>query len=617
MDIDKISFCRLKRNRKKNLRQSKNPPPGAGVTRQSPEAFLDTHATYVLLILLLLALALRTAALFSITHSIYNTYLLWDERLYHSLALKMLNGTVESTSFFSWFLAFLYFFFTPDPLVTRIVNVILGTAICLIVYLTGKELAGRPVGLAACLVAACYKPLILFSVVPLKTTLCVLSFMVGIYIIIKAKKETNRMYPLLLGLITGILANIRPNCLALVPFIPLLFLWSYRSFKRPIKSTVFILFLFILGFSFYLAPPAAKTIFGGSFFTSSGQAGINLYLGNNLDNPDPYYRPVPFAQSSPSVQERQFTIEASRRLGQRVTSTESSAYWISQIYKTAVAFPPLFLKKLARKTLVLFNRFEAGDHYDIDFIAPFVPFFKIPLFSFSVIFPLGFAGIIVASRRSKSAIVCLLICILYGATLVIFFTNMRYRLPLAAILIPFAVMGIHRCFSHLFNKRYGPAAIFIVFAVTAMAVEWLPLRGTDDMTAYYNTHAIVLNSLTREDEAVEYWKMSSRMEKPYSAFADLSLAGYYAKEKDTARARLYLDKIDDGSFASASKYELLGDIFLVEKNVRGAVDAYERSLLVNSGQLNPRVKLVNIFRTINPRRALEEKEKLEYILSFY
>jgi len=51
----------------------------------------------------------------------------------------------------------------------------------------------------------------------------------------------------------------------------------------------------------------------GSFQLTTSQMGFNLYLGNNPQNPTPYYRPVPFAITSPFQQGIQFTIEASRR----------------------------------------------------------------------------------------------------------------------------------------------------------------------------------------------------------------------------------------------------------------------------------------------------------------
>jgi tetratricopeptide (TPR) repeat protein len=157
-----------------------------------------------------------------------------------------------------------------------------------------------------------------------------------------------------------------------------------------------------------------------------------------------------------------------------------------------------------------------------------------------------------------------------------------------------------------------------VFLVGAFFVlERVELPGSEDMTAYYNTHAIVLDSEGREKEAMEYWKRSSRMNKSYSVFANLSLAGRFLKQKNPDSAMGYLNKISDESFGVAQKYALMGDVMMSERNVEGAVRAYEKSLSFNGGQRKVRQKLVAIYKGMDKRRAQVEYEKLRYISSFY
>ena len=93
--------------------------------------------TYLLLAaILLLALILRIVALLSLKESIYFDYLLWDERLYHNWAMKIANGTFQSSSVYemaplpAYFMAFIYRLFSPDVIYVRIVNIILGVLTC-------------------------------------------------------------------------------------------------------------------------------------------------------------------------------------------------------------------------------------------------------------------------------------------------------------------------------------------------------------------------------------------------------------------------------------------------------------------------------------------------------
>lgn len=138
------------------------------------------------------------------------------------------------------------------------------------------------------------------------------------------------------------------------------------------------------------------------------------------------------------------------------------------------------------------------------------------------------------------------------------------------------------------------------------------------MSAHYNTHAIVLSSKGRGEEAIRYWENSSQMGKPYSAYANLSLAGSYLNKGDYEKCRYYLDKIPDESFAAAPKYNLLGALMMRdERKTKRALDAYRRSIEINSGQIYPRKKLVDIYSRLNREKAEKEKRQLDYISSFY
>ena len=107
------------------------------------------------------------------------------------------------------------------------------------------------------------------------------------------------------------------------------------------------------------------------------------------------------------------------------------------------------------------------------------------------------------------------------------------------------------------------------------------------------------------------------MNKPFSAFANLSLAGNFFKRGNIRGGLFYLEKIPDDSFAAATKYELMGDLMLSQKEVGKAVTAYERSLDINSGRKAPRMKLIRIYKVLNPPRAIEEEKALSHINSFY
>ncbi|MCG6533903.1 MAG: tetratricopeptide repeat protein [Syntrophales bacterium LBB04] len=598
--------------------------------------------------ILFLALLLRVAALKDLSGSIYFDFLLWDERIYHEWAKKIADGSFTSRAvyefppLFAYLAAGIYRLFSPDVLYIRILNIVFGVFTCWMVYLLGSAIADRRTGLLACLVAALYKPFIFYSIVPLKDTLAVALFALACYLSVIALKHDDLCgmpplpagpagrIPLLflkhrwacitasLGAAAGLLLNVRPNAVILIPVFALLILWYGRKSGTPLRKTLIGLLLYVLGLSLAVSPFVIRNIrVAGEFALTTSQAGYNLYLGNNLKNPDPYYRPVPFASSSPFEQGTQFTIEASRREGRKLSPREASSHWSREVLHAALAQPIDFAWKLAQKTLVLFNSFEACDHYDIDFISRFVPFFKFPLVSFWLILPLGMAGLIQRGIRNDRGRMLLTILFFYALTLIVFFTNGRYRLLIPVILIPFAALGVREIFSSLRNRQYRKTILSGGIIAVFLIIGLLPVRATDDKTAYYNTHAIILDSRGFGEEAIRYWKASSEMNRPYSAFANLSLAAKYYQRGKIPEGSFYLEKIPDDSFAAAAKYELTGDLMIHRKEVGKAIDAYERSLAINSGQRLPRMKIVRIYGVLDPPRAIKEEKTLSYIKSFY
>jgi tetratricopeptide (TPR) repeat protein len=184
-------------------------------------------------------------------------------------------------------------------------------------------------------------------------------------------------------------------------------------------------------------------------------------------------------------------------------------------------------------------------------------------------------------------------------------------------MIPFAVTGLYAFRSYVKNKRLKKLTVYSVILCAFFIIEFLPVIDAKDMTAYLNTHAIILNSNGLKDEAVKFWEKSSGLEKQYSDFANLSLAGRYHTEQDFEKALYYLDKIKDESYAASNRYEMIGNIMVSQGRLEKAAGAYEKALEINSGLRTTRLKLIKVLWRIDKQRALEENDRLEYINSFY
>ncbi len=157
-------------------------PPRISPERERFLRWLGAHPVVPLVAILLLAALVRTGALLDWLESVYRDFLVFDESVYHLWAVRVAQGgdaTFPVTDFAAlpaYFMLAAYRLFSPQPLVVRILNLLLGVATCGGIYLIGRRLADDRTGLLAAAVAALYKPFIFYSVTLLKEALGLLLF---------------------------------------------------------------------------------------------------------------------------------------------------------------------------------------------------------------------------------------------------------------------------------------------------------------------------------------------------------------------------------------------------------------------------------------------------------
>jgi 4-amino-4-deoxy-L-arabinose transferase-like glycosyltransferase len=573
---------------------------------------------------LVLALITRILALHSLSRTGYFTTLIGDELHYHRWATTLATGGNLPDSVYilsplpAYVIALVYKIFSPDPLYIRILNIELGTAVCGLLYLIGCRLGNRSTGLGATLFGALYKPFIFYSVVPLKTTLVLFLFALSLYLFICVLNAPAYWKIALLGLVLGGLVTARENALTLIPITGGLLLLNGLHEGCGAKKVVVRFMAFLVGITIVFCPFILRNyMVTGDPTLTTHQAGFNLYLGNRLDNPHPYFRPVPFASSSPALQEIQFRIEASRRTGSMLSSKEAERFWMRQVWDLAVSHPNEFLQMQVRKIVALINQFEAGDHYDIDFMGRFAPFFSLPLLNAGILIPLGITGLILNARRSHMHLALAAIWATYALSLIPFHINGRYRLPLMMVLIPFCIIGVQQLIDWVKARQLKYVGVYVLLCCLVIGGTTWPIPAAADLSGYANVHAWMLSQKGLSDEARMYWMQSSEARGSFSDYANIALAEEAIQRKDYERALTCLDRIPDGSFAASSKYEILGDYWTSMNRVDEAVTAYDRALGINSGKISARKKLVNVLKGTNSPRTSQEQKLLQEISSYY
>ncbi len=234
----------------------------AAAAQKAKEPFCERHVRPLLAAILLLALGLRVAGLMDLSRSVYVDFLLWDERIYHDIALRIANGAYtgravyEFAPLFAYLMAGVYRLFTPDIFHIRLLNSLFGVLTCWVVYGIGARLGGRKIGLLACLAAALYRPLIFYSIVPLKDTLAVLLFaLTALMLPDTGEKKRGLLSAGFMGLAAGLLINVRPNAVILLPLLLLLTLWRRHRNGIPLPGIAALSGLFCWGSRLPSPPP--------------------------------------------------------------------------------------------------------------------------------------------------------------------------------------------------------------------------------------------------------------------------------------------------------------------------------------------------------------------------
>jgi 4-amino-4-deoxy-L-arabinose transferase-like glycosyltransferase len=572
----------------------------------------------------LTAVLVRVIALWSLNSTLYTGSLIADEHLYDLLAkaIAFKQGVAPSLflhdPFPAYLIAGLYKLFGSESFFTRILNLLLGSATCIFIYLTAKSLGDRKSGILAGIISVVCAPLILYSIVPLKTALSLFLFSLLLMIMVQYIQHPSAGSCFSMGFVVSLAcltrSNYYINAAALVFIISWVELHRSRSVSNLVRSSIFFMLGLTLGFlpiTLHYKSISPDT----SGYTS--QLAINFYHGNNLAAETPFITAAPFTSPFPAEQNVHFTIEASRRAGEKLSGPESSRFWITETIRQARENPGEISIRLLQKFLATFGSGIPTDHYRIKFISRDAWFFRLPLAGFTLIFPLAVVGFISRIRIPEMKYSILFMLLLYSGTLVIFHVLARYRTPLLLGLIPLAGVGafaLKDLIQDLHRKKFLQVCVAFFFA---LAISHIPLPGKRDMTYQLNHKAYLLEVQGKRNKARDYWQKSAEANGLFSDYARMIVAEYAIKEDSLKHAEKVLREIRDSGPAGAYKYSMLGDIYLLRGELSSAEEYFIRSVGINSGLTSVYEKLIDINSRVDPKKSEELYKNYLYIQSFY
>ena len=357
--------------RRPTLPRSSGPGPARNVSTQPPS--FQRRSWGLLAAIALLALAIRLIYLRQIQPAPFFTLLMGDSKSYDAWATRIAAGdwigrdVFYQAPLYPYFIGVVYTVFGRDLLIVRVVQAVLGALSCALLAHAGWRLFSHRAGLIAGVCLALYAPAIFFDGLLQKTALDAFLTCLALWILSGIIAGRTRWSAwLALGATMGALTLTRENALLLVMILGAWALspwlispdgptgriaqrWSQRALP------------FICGLALLLVPVATRNaVVSGGFYLTTSQFGPNLYLGNNARTDGTAGSLI--AGRGAAEYERQDAVElAERAEGRALTPAEVSAYWTSRTVAYIRSQPVDWLRLMARKTALLWNRAEAFD----------------------------------------------------------------------------------------------------------------------------------------------------------------------------------------------------------------------------------------------------------------
>lgn len=416
-------------------------------------------AEYSLPLILFLSVLLRVTVALAMGNDVVELPGIFDQISYHNLALRVAGGhgfsfgqlwwpitpadapTAHWSFLYTLYLALVYGIAGPQPIIARILQaLIVGILHPYIVYRIGEKLFTKTVGLLAAFITAVYVYFFYYGAAlmtePFYITAILFSLYFSMQLTESASKKQDVWLGIALGISIGVALLLRQVYLL---FLPLLFLWIWiarfqRSRNLPVLSTALsfaLIVLFILPVTLYNQSRFDRFVL---LNTNSGYA---FFWGNH-----PIYgtKFIPIMSTSTyqdlipeevrHLNEAELDRELLRR-GIQFVLDDPGRYILLSLSR----IPPYFVFWYSSTSSTLSN---------ISRIA-----------SFGVMLPFMIYGLVSSIKKNAAKKgnrflnlfispqgLLMVFTIVYSAVHILTWTLVRYRLPVDAVLIPFAGLAL-------------------------------------------------------------------------------------------------------------------------------------------------------------------------------
>ncbi len=427
--------------------------------------------------LFVLALLARVIYLLQYRSSPFFEFPIIDSATYDRMAWDyaqgrpLWKGAFWQPPLYPWFLGLLYNILGHSLFGVRVIQALLSSVSCILLYGIGRNVFSRRVGIMAGAIMAVNGTLIYFDGELLPASLYVFLLLCGLVALLHASstKVNEWMWRLAAGLILGLAALTRSDVML---FLCLGAAWAWSMARgrwhERLASPAFL----VVGAAIAVLPVTVRNYYASDdVVLVSSNGGLNFYLGNN-----------PKADSTVAIRPgfawESLVNEPFLKGGIEKPSARSRYFfqkgWVF-LLENPRAGARLYLEKAAR----FWNSLEIGRNRDVYSTRGNSRLLSILLwrvgpfgFPFGLLVPLACVGVMTCVPLSRGAVLLVVFVASYMVVVVAFFVASRYRLPILPIMGIFAAQYVSWLARQLSHRRLRPAILSVaLFALVAVGVS--------------------------------------------------------------------------------------------------------------------------------------------------
>ncbi|MBU1869481.1 MAG: glycosyltransferase family 39 protein, partial [Candidatus Omnitrophica bacterium] len=391
-----------------------------------------------------------------------------DSYSYYLWAKDIASGDLLGSSVFmkwplyAYLLGFIFKITSTNLFVTYLLQFILGSINCVLVYFIAKKLFNRGVAFIAGMICAWYALFIFYEGLLIYTSLSLLLNSLLFLLFLCAQDSLNKKRCFLLGLFSGICALAQANA-AVFAFLAML--WILITKKDPWRSRASKFLFFFAGLLIVIGAVTARNYaVGKDLVLISGNPAINFYCGNNQKASGTFECPMNLSLT-PDGMFRDSKIIAEAQEGGRLKNSQVSRFWFKKTLEFIRHDPGEFLKLLFRKLLLLFSTKEYNHDLEYYRVVDKIRAFKIMLMDLRFILPFALLGVFLNLKDLKQKALLYIVLLALPLTIIIFFVSTRYKIALVPFLVIFAASGIVNILDAARKKKF---ITFLLFSLTAI-----------------------------------------------------------------------------------------------------------------------------------------------------